>query len=65
LSPAQATLHKFVPESHAYPLHDVVLVTQLPLVHVAVVCEPPAHDAGTHAVAQHCPVAAQFVPVAQ
>jgi hypothetical protein len=37
---------------------------QLPDAQVAVVCEPPAHDAGTHAVGQHCPVAAQ-VPLVQ
>jgi len=51
----------FVIASQAYPPHDVVVVTQLPLAHVAVVCDPPAHDAGTHVVGQHCPVAAQLL----
>jgi hypothetical protein len=54
-----------VPGSHAYPPHDVVVGTQLPLAHVDTVCDPPAHDAGTHAVVQHWPVAAQLLPFAQ
>jgi hypothetical protein len=56
-----AILHKLVVMSHAYPPHDIVIVTQLPLAQVAVVCDPPAQEAGTHVVGQHCPVAAQLL----